>query len=149
MQLYNICITFSFGIMGAYTSNEFPKALTEYMTWTQTGDPGLSGKIFDTKVDLIYQDSEDELEPTSFYDYRSKVENAAASVSRSMAVEHFKLFGKDAIAYFVDRLDEGDFLFVHILKLRRKKDEWKIHTIEILHRPCAIFEEIPESIKNN
>ena len=135
MKLFAMSILFFFGTIGAFKSDDIPQLLNEYIKWTQTGEPGLSKVIFDTAVNLTYQAGEDEFTSTSFYEYLSKIENAATSVPRSMAVTHFSLFGNKATAYLTDHSGEGDFSLVHILSLGKKENEWRIYAIKIIDEP--------------
>jgi hypothetical protein len=132
MKLFTTSILFFFGIFGVSNSNDVPQILDEYIKWTKTGETYLSNIIFDIKVDLTYQVSEGEFESTPFYEYLGKVEIGATSVPRSMAVTHFNLAGNHAIAYLTDISIDGDFSLVHILSLRKKKNEWRINAIKIV-----------------
>jgi len=132
MKILAMSILFFFGTLGAFQSNAVPQLLDEYIKWTQTGEPDLSKSIFEAKVDLTYQDGEGACISAPFYEYLTKVENAATSVPRSMAVTHVNLFGNKARAYLTDHSGESDFSLVHILKLRKRENEWRIHAIKIM-----------------
>ena len=139
MKLFAMSILFFFGAFGGFKSDDVPQLLDEYIKWTQTGQPDLSKIIFDAEVGLTYQAGEGELTSTPFYEYLSKVENAATSVPRSMAVTHFNLFGNKATAYLTDHSGEGDFSLVHILNVRKRENEWRIYAIKIIDRPLFNF----------
>lgn len=138
MKLFDLSILFFFGSFGGFNSDDVPQVLEEYIKWTQTGETDLSKAIFDSKVGLTYQTGEGEFTSTSFCEYLSKVESAATSVSRSMAVTHFNLFGNKATAYLTDHSGEGDFSLVHILNLRKRESAWRIHAIKIMDGPWSI-----------
>lgn len=132
MKLFAASILFYLGIGGVPHSNEVSQILDRYIQWTQTGQPHLSNLIFDADVDLTYQAREGEFESTPFPEYASKTESAATSVPRSMTVVDFSISGNRATAYVRDVSMDGDFSLVHQLRLKKKKNEWRITAIKIM-----------------
>ncbi len=132
MKLFAASIIYLFGILGGPNSNDVRQILDGYIHWTQTGKAHVSNVIFEEKVDFTYQVAGDEFESTPFSEYQSKVESAATSVPRTMAVTHFNLSGNKATAYLTDVSTEGDFSLVHVLCLRKRKNEWRINAVKIM-----------------
>lgn len=131
MKLLAASILVIYGILAVSNSNDVPQILDAYMEWTQTGKTCLSNAIFDANVDLTYQVGAGEFESAPFLEYLDKVEHAATSVPRSMAVVQFRIFGNKAMASLTDVSVDGDFSLVHQLSLRKKKDDWRIKAIKI------------------
>lgn len=132
MKLLTASILFIYGIFSLSNSKDVPQILEKYMEWTQTGKTCLGNSIFDAKVNLTYQVRAGEFESTPFHEYLSKVEHAAASVTRSMAVAQLRVFGNKATAYLSDVSLEGDFTLIHQLSLRKRKYDWRIKAIKII-----------------
>jgi len=135
MKVLAISILSFFGAFGVSQFNEVNLLLDQYMEWTQTGESDLGKALFDAEVELTYQTGEEEMLSAPFNEYRSKVESAATSVARTMAVIDFSHSGNKAKAYLTDQSDEGDFSLVHRLELRKRGSEWSIYAISIIDKP--------------
>lgn len=148
MKLFAMSLFF-FGTLGAFKSDDVPQLLDQYIKWTQTGEPDLSKTIFEAEVGLTYQAGKGESTSTPFYEYLIKVEKAATSVPRSMAVTDVNLFENKARAYLTDHSADGDFALVHILNVRKRENKWRIHAIKILDGPDQFLAGSDESpVKN-
>ncbi len=130
----SFAVYFLFPVLSPFKLSEIPPLLEEYITWTQTGDSNISNIIFTSTVDLTYQDGSGECVSTPFQVYLSKVESAARSAPRSMTVSRFHHFGNRATAYLTDQSKEGDFSLTHLVRLRKRQKQWRIHAIKIIDR---------------